>query len=202
VYDRYRDRLPVAIWAHPAARGHVGCVLTDAVAEVAFDHDPVPTNPVRPAESVLFLYADKCGPGAYNLPLLVTRGGSGAGGGRAPPHPPPPSPGGREGGEGWLSLSRWSSPCSGWASSSGRPGPAGPAAGGGAGGGAGHAHGQATGPQGELGLPPEASQPRLRAVRREPGPQPGGLVVVLQRPGRPRPDHSPGQPEVAAGDPD
>ena len=42
-----------------------------AVAEVAFDHDPVKTNTVRPAESVLFLYADKCGPGAYNLPLFL-----------------------------------------------------------------------------------------------------------------------------------
>jgi fructose 1,6-bisphosphate aldolase/phosphatase len=42
-----------------------------AVAEVAFDHDPVKTNKVRPAESVLFLYADKCGPGAYNLPLFL-----------------------------------------------------------------------------------------------------------------------------------
>ena len=38
---------------------------------MAFDHDPVKTNPVRPAESVLFLYADKCGPGAYNLPLFL-----------------------------------------------------------------------------------------------------------------------------------
>ena len=42
-----------------------------AVAEVEFDHDPVKTNKVRPAESVLFLYADKCGPGAYNLPLFL-----------------------------------------------------------------------------------------------------------------------------------
>lgn len=42
-----------------------------AVAEVEFDHQPVKTNKVRPAESVLFLYADKCGPGAYNLPLFL-----------------------------------------------------------------------------------------------------------------------------------
>jgi fructose 1,6-bisphosphate aldolase/phosphatase len=42
-----------------------------AVAEVEFDHNPVKTNKVRPAESVLFLYADKCGPGAYNLPLFL-----------------------------------------------------------------------------------------------------------------------------------
>jgi fructose 1,6-bisphosphate aldolase/phosphatase len=42
-----------------------------AVAEVEFDHDPVKTNKIRPAESVLFLYADKCGPGAYNLPLFL-----------------------------------------------------------------------------------------------------------------------------------
>lgn len=42
-----------------------------AVAELEFNHDPVRTNKVRPAESVLFLYADKCGPGAYNLPLFL-----------------------------------------------------------------------------------------------------------------------------------
>jgi fructose 1,6-bisphosphate aldolase/phosphatase len=42
-----------------------------AVAELEFDHDPVKTNKVRPAESVMFLYADKCGPGAYNLPLFL-----------------------------------------------------------------------------------------------------------------------------------
>ena len=39
-----------------------------AVAEVEFNHDPVKTNPVRPAESFFVLAADKCGPGAYNLP--------------------------------------------------------------------------------------------------------------------------------------
>lgn len=42
-----------------------------AVAEVEFDHNPVKSNKMRPAESVLFLYADKCGPGAYNLPLFL-----------------------------------------------------------------------------------------------------------------------------------
>ena len=42
-----------------------------AVAEVEFDHDPIKTNPVRPAESFMVLAADKCGPGAYNLPLFL-----------------------------------------------------------------------------------------------------------------------------------
>ena len=42
-----------------------------AVAEIEFDHDPVKTNPVRPAESFMVLAADKCGPGAYNLPLFL-----------------------------------------------------------------------------------------------------------------------------------
>jgi fructose 1,6-bisphosphate aldolase/phosphatase len=42
-----------------------------AVAELEFDHDPVKTNPVRPAESFLVLAADKCGPGAYNLPTFL-----------------------------------------------------------------------------------------------------------------------------------
>jgi fructose 1,6-bisphosphate aldolase/phosphatase len=42
-----------------------------AVAEIDMPHDPVKTNKVRPAESVMFLYADKCGPGAYNLPLFL-----------------------------------------------------------------------------------------------------------------------------------
>jgi fructose 1,6-bisphosphate aldolase/phosphatase len=42
-----------------------------AVAEVEFDHDPVKTNPVRPAESFMVLAADKCGPGAYNLPMFL-----------------------------------------------------------------------------------------------------------------------------------
>ena len=42
-----------------------------AVAEIEFDHDPVKTNPYRPAESFMVLAADKCGPGAYNLPMFL-----------------------------------------------------------------------------------------------------------------------------------
>ena len=42
-----------------------------AVAEVEFEHDPVKTNRVRAAESFMVLAADKCGPGAYNLPLFL-----------------------------------------------------------------------------------------------------------------------------------
>ena len=42
-----------------------------AVAEVEFEHDPIKTNPVRPAESFFVLAADKCGPGAYNLPMFL-----------------------------------------------------------------------------------------------------------------------------------
>lgn len=42
-----------------------------AVAEIEFDHDPVKTNRIRPAESFMVLAADKCGPGAYNLPLFL-----------------------------------------------------------------------------------------------------------------------------------
>ena len=42
-----------------------------AVAELEFNHDPVKTNGVRPAESFIMLAADKCGPGAYNLPLFL-----------------------------------------------------------------------------------------------------------------------------------
>lgn len=42
-----------------------------AVAEIEFDHDPVKTNKIRPAESFMVLAADKCGPGAYNLPLFL-----------------------------------------------------------------------------------------------------------------------------------
>ena len=42
-----------------------------AVAEIEFDHDPVKTNPSRPAESFMVLAADKCGPGAYNLPMFL-----------------------------------------------------------------------------------------------------------------------------------
>ena len=42
-----------------------------AVAEITFDHDPIKTNPLRPAESFFVLAADKCGPGAYNLPTFL-----------------------------------------------------------------------------------------------------------------------------------
>ncbi len=42
-----------------------------AVAEVEFDHNPVKTNKTRPAESFCMFAADKCGPGAYNLPLFL-----------------------------------------------------------------------------------------------------------------------------------
>ena len=42
-----------------------------AVAEVEFNHDPVKSNKVRPAESLMVLAADKCGPGAYNLPMFL-----------------------------------------------------------------------------------------------------------------------------------
>ncbi len=42
-----------------------------AVAEVEFDHDPVKTNRIRAAESFMVLAADKCGPGAYNLPMFL-----------------------------------------------------------------------------------------------------------------------------------
>ncbi len=42
-----------------------------AVAELEFDHNPVKTNKVRPAESFMMFAADKCGPGAYNLPMFL-----------------------------------------------------------------------------------------------------------------------------------
>lgn len=42
-----------------------------AVAEIEFEHSPVRTNKVRPAESFMIFAADKCGPGAYNLPLYL-----------------------------------------------------------------------------------------------------------------------------------
>ncbi len=38
------------------------------VAEIAFNHT---LEPPRPAESFMVLAADKCGPGAYNLPLFL-----------------------------------------------------------------------------------------------------------------------------------
>lgn len=40
-----------------------------AVAEIEFDHDPDSKD--RPAEAFLVFAADKCGPGAYNLPLYL-----------------------------------------------------------------------------------------------------------------------------------
>ncbi|TSC68577.1 MAG: fructose 1,6-bisphosphate aldolase/phosphatase [Parcubacteria group bacterium Gr01-1014_66] len=43
-----------------------------AVAEIEFEHNPIRTNTARSAESFLVLAADKCGPGAYNLPLYLT----------------------------------------------------------------------------------------------------------------------------------
>ena len=42
-----------------------------AVAEMEFDHEPVKSNKVRPAESFCVFAADKCGPGAYNLPIFL-----------------------------------------------------------------------------------------------------------------------------------
>jgi fructose 1,6-bisphosphate aldolase/phosphatase len=42
-----------------------------AIAEIEFEHEPGKTNPIRPAESFMVLAADKCGPGAYNLPLFL-----------------------------------------------------------------------------------------------------------------------------------
>ena len=42
-----------------------------AVAEIELDHEVGKTNRVRPAESFMVLAADKCGPGAYNLPLFL-----------------------------------------------------------------------------------------------------------------------------------
>jgi fructose 1,6-bisphosphate aldolase/phosphatase len=42
-----------------------------AVAELVFDHNPVKSNKLRPAESFMMLAADKCSPGAYNLPLFL-----------------------------------------------------------------------------------------------------------------------------------
>src|SRR3989338_264992 len=42
-----------------------------AVAEIQFEHAPAKTNKVRPAESFCLFAADKCGPGAYNLPIYL-----------------------------------------------------------------------------------------------------------------------------------
>ena len=43
-----------------------------AVAELSFSHAPGKSNRVRPAESFMVFAADKCGPGAYNLPLYLS----------------------------------------------------------------------------------------------------------------------------------
>lgn len=40
------------------------------VAEIEFERDP--NSPDRPAEAFLVLAADKCGPGAFNLPIYLT----------------------------------------------------------------------------------------------------------------------------------
>ena len=42
-----------------------------AVAELEFEHAPDKSNKVRPAESFMVFAADKCGPGAYNLPTYL-----------------------------------------------------------------------------------------------------------------------------------
>ncbi len=42
-----------------------------AVAEIEFEHNPIRSNRVRPAESFMMFAADKCGPGAYSLPLFL-----------------------------------------------------------------------------------------------------------------------------------
>ena len=42
-----------------------------AVAELTFEHNPIKTNKVRASESFCVFAADKCGPGAYNLPLFL-----------------------------------------------------------------------------------------------------------------------------------
>lgn len=42
-----------------------------AVAELEFDHNPSKDNKDRPAESFMLFAADKCGPGAYNLPMFL-----------------------------------------------------------------------------------------------------------------------------------
>ena len=41
------------------------------VAEIEIDHEPGTGNSARPAESFMIFAADKCGPGAYNLPLFL-----------------------------------------------------------------------------------------------------------------------------------
>ena len=43
-----------------------------AVAELEFEHNPMKENKVRPAESFMMFAADKCSPGAYNLPIFLS----------------------------------------------------------------------------------------------------------------------------------
>jgi len=43
-----------------------------AVAEIEFEHNVVKENKLRPAESFMLFAADKCGPGAYNLPFFLS----------------------------------------------------------------------------------------------------------------------------------
>jgi len=45
-----------------------------AVAEIEFEHNVVKSNKTRPAESFMVFAADKCGPGAYNLPIFLAFG--------------------------------------------------------------------------------------------------------------------------------
>jgi len=42
------------------------------VAELTFEHTPQSEHTNRPAESFIMFAADKCGPGAYNLPLYLS----------------------------------------------------------------------------------------------------------------------------------
>ena len=42
------------------------------MAEVEFHHNPSKENKIRPAESFMVFMADKCGPGAYNLPIYLS----------------------------------------------------------------------------------------------------------------------------------
>ena len=41
------------------------------VAELEFEHNPSKTNKIRPAESFMVFAADKCSPGAFNLPIFL-----------------------------------------------------------------------------------------------------------------------------------
>ena len=50
---------------HPGNTGcRAGCAESSSIRSVK-------TNPYRPAESFMVLAADKCGPGAYNLPMFL-----------------------------------------------------------------------------------------------------------------------------------